>query len=476
LSRSLLRAATPLFIGRGIAALLTFFIPIVLARVMAQAEYGTYKQFFLLAGSLFLVGQLGLAGSLYYFLPKFEKEARGRWLIQALVCLFLVGAAAAVGTLLCTGLLAARWSNPVLAGLAAPLAIYIWAFLGAAPLEISLVAVKRTGWAAASYVISDLVRSAALIGPVVLGRGVQGLAWAAAGFATLRLIAAWALALSGAVGRPRLPSRQTLRAQLGYSLPFAGAVVLATAQLQLPQFVVAGFTDAATYAIFAVGVLQIPLADTVYTPIAEVMMVRLAQSEAREAPGIFREAVARLCLFFLPLCAFVLAIGPELIPTLYTATYLASVPIFLIAMVEMPLSALPVDGLLRSFGATGTLLRVGFVRLGLAAVLVPAGFFTLGLPGTMLGYVITQWLAKSLLLVLAARRLGVRVRSLIPGPEVRAWTLRAALLFGAVTGLRLAGPWHGWGFLIAACAAALIVWVFSLLSAGESLRWREVHV
>jgi O-antigen/teichoic acid export membrane protein len=473
---SLLRAATPLFIGRGLSAALTFCIPIVLARAMAQAEYGTYKQFFLLAGSLYLVGQMGLAGSLYYFLPRHSGEERGRWLIQALAGLFLIGACAAAGTLIFTGALAARWSNPQLAGLALPLAIYIWAYLGAAPLEIALTACKRTGWAAVSYVLSDLVRTTALIGPILLGRGVVGLAWAAAGFAVLRLTVAWLLALSGVLGRPLAPSRAAMKAQLGYCLPFAGAVVLATAQLQLPQFVVAGLTDAATYAVFAVGVLQIPLADMVYTPIAEIMMVRLAQGDARGAPGVFREAVARLCMFFLPLCAFVLAVGPELIPTLYTAAYVASVPIFIIAMLEMPLSALPVDGFLRSFGATRTIMRIGVVRLVLAAVLVPVGFFTLGLPGTMIGYVASQWTAKTLLLVAAARTIDVPIRSLLPSGEVRAWTLRSAFLFGVVTLLRLHGPWHGYGFLIAASLAALLVWVGSLLAAGESLRWREVHV
>jgi len=473
---SLLRAATPLFIGRGLSAVLTFCIPIVLARAMAQSEYGTYKQFFLLAGSLYLVGQMGLAGSLYYFLPRHSGEERGRWLLQALTGLFVIGGFAAAGTLIFTGALAARWDNPQLAGLALPLALYIWAYLGAAPLEIALTACKRTGWAAACYVLSDLVRTAALIGPILLGRGVVTLAWAAAGFALLRLTAAWLLAFSGALGRPLPPTRAAIKAQLAYCLPFAGAVVLATAQLQMPQFVVAGLTDAATYAVFAVGVLQIPLADMVYTPIAEIMMVRLAQTDARHAPAVFREAVARLCMFFLPLCAFVLAVGPALIPTLYTAVYVASVPIFIIAMLEMPLSALPVDGLLRSFGATRTIMRIGFLRLVMAAVLVPLGFFLLGLPGTMLGYVATQWTAKTLLLFAASRTLHVPVRSLLPSGELRAWTVRSVFLFGAVTLLRLQGPWHGYGFLIAASLTALLIWVVSLLSAGESLRWREVHV
>jgi O-antigen/teichoic acid export membrane protein len=476
--RSLLRLATPLMVGRGISAVLTFSIPIVLARVLDPASYGTYKQFFLLAATVYLVGQVGLTASLYYFLPRHPPEERGRYYIQALTGLFFVGAAAGACVLLFSGALASRFSNPLLLELGPPLALYVWFYLAAAPLEIGLTACKRTGWAGTTYVLSDLVRVTALIGPVYLGAGVRGLAWAVTVFAGARFLAAWALGLSGALGKAQLPSRKAVTAQLGYSLPFAGAVLLATAQMQLPQYVVAAFSDAATYAIFAVGVLQIPLTDMLYTPIAEVMMVRLAAGTEADAPAVFREAVARLSLFFLPLTAFALAVGPELIPTLYTVTYLAAVPIFLVALIELPLSALPVDGLLRSFNATGTLLRIGLFRLAFAVVVVPAAFFAFGLAGAMLGYVVTQWTVKTLMLVRAARRLGVPARSLIPWPEVRNWAARSLVLFGAVTALRLHGPWHGVVFLAIAAVLAALIWVASLLSAGELRRavvLKEAH-
>lgn len=413
---SLLRAATPLMVGRGVSAAITFFIPVVLARALNLDEYGTYKQFFLLAGTVFLVGQLGLTASLYYFVPRAaEGEERRRYLTQTLVLLFTVGAVAAGGTLLFAGEVARRFENPRILEVAAPLAIYLWAYLGAAPLEPSLTSRKLTKWAGFCYVASDLVRTAALILPVKLG--VVGVAWGAAAFAMARLVAAWAVVAGSGIA---WPTRQTLRGQLGYSLPFAGAVLLVTLQMQLPQYVVAGFTDAATYAVFSVGIMQLPIADMLYTPVAEVMMVRLAQSDASLAPEIFREAVTRLATFFLPLCALLILAAPYLVPLLFGRAYAAAVPIFMIATLEMPLSALPVDGLLRAQGATSSLLRVSALRLALAAALVPGGFFLFGMVGAIAGYVITQWTAKTMLLIAAARRLGVRPVHLLPRPRVLA--------------------------------------------------------
>jgi O-antigen/teichoic acid export membrane protein len=474
-SPSLLRAATPLMVARGLSALVTFAIPVVLAHQLLQSEFGTYKQFFLLAATVCLVGQAGLTASLYYFIPKSRPEVRTRWLLQALAGLFVLGGFAAAGTLLVGDALASRFRNPQLGAVAPALALYIWAQLGSAPLEVSLTSIKRTGWAGIVTIASDVVRTASLVLPILFGLGVPGLAWAAAGFAALRLAAAWALALSGAIGKVARPTRAAVKQQLVYAIPFAGAVLLATAQMQLAQYFVAAMTDVATFAVYAVGVLQMPLTDMLYTPIAEVMMVRLAQADHAAAPGIFRDAVHRLCMFFLPLCAFSLAIGPELIPTLYSAKYLLSVPIFLIAATELPLAALPVDGLLRSLNHTGTLLRFGVLRLLIGGALVPIGFFSFGLVGAMLGYVLTQWTVKLLLLWVGARRMGAPVASLIPFGEVGRWALRGVVVFSVVTALRLHGPWHGWTFLFVASALAALVWGITFLLANGSWRWREAH-
>src|SRR2546423_10608 len=44
-----LGASSPLVAGRLVSAALTFGLPLVLARLLAPDEFGTYKQFFLIA-------------------------------------------------------------------------------------------------------------------------------------------------------------------------------------------------------------------------------------------------------------------------------------------------------------------------------------------------------------------------------------------------------------------------------------------
>ncbi|MGV3592757.1 MAG: hypothetical protein ACO1PZ_13805, partial [Gammaproteobacteria bacterium] len=76
--------ALVLMSGRALGFVAGFVVPLVLARAFGQAEFGTYKQLFLLYGTLFAVAQVGMAESLYYFLPS-ETERKGNYVVNVLL-------------------------------------------------------------------------------------------------------------------------------------------------------------------------------------------------------------------------------------------------------------------------------------------------------------------------------------------------------------------------------------------------------
>ena len=80
--------ATLLVGGRAIGLAASFAIGIVLARVFDPADFGTYKQFFLVFATLYGIAQLGMAESLYYFVPR-NAGATGRYVCNAMVTLAL---------------------------------------------------------------------------------------------------------------------------------------------------------------------------------------------------------------------------------------------------------------------------------------------------------------------------------------------------------------------------------------------------
>src|SRR5438270_8823414 len=107
---TILRQAGPLMLGRGGATVLGFALPLILTRLLPQAEFGTYKQVWLIVTTGYFMLQLGLAQSLYYFIPR--KDGREQqWLTQSFVT--LIGLARCARSR-CTGR-ASRWpgSSPI---------------------------------------------------------------------------------------------------------------------------------------------------------------------------------------------------------------------------------------------------------------------------------------------------------------------------------------------------------------------------
>src|SRR5262245_1104010 len=151
------RPALSLVIGRSLGFGAAFAIPIVLSRVLDQAEFGTYKQLFLIYATLFGIAQLGMAESLYYFIPRDAARA-GRHVANAVATTAAAGVACLILLLAVSGAIAQWLTNPqVRAGLF-PLAIFLVLSLVTSPFEIAQVSRRKYGRAAMTYAASDLMR------------------------------------------------------------------------------------------------------------------------------------------------------------------------------------------------------------------------------------------------------------------------------------------------------------------------------
>ena len=170
------------------------------------------------------------------------------------------------------------------------------------------------------------------------------------------------------------PDRALLRSQLAYALPFGLAVLVEIVQASLPQYVVSHLFDPATFAIFAVGCLQIPLVDFAASPTSDVMMVKmqesLAEGRKQAVLEIWHDTTWKLALLFFPLVAFLLVAAREIIVFLFTAKYAASAPIFMVWSTMILLTTFQVDGVMRVFAQTRFLLALNLMRLAIIAGLI----------------------------------------------------------------------------------------------------------
>lgn len=441
-ARATVRAAfgrsSPLVLSRLASAVITFGLPLTLVRLLDPEAFGAYKQFYLVVTTLLLIGQAGLPQSLYFFLPKREAE-RGSYVTQALVILWPLAAVAGVVIWLGAARLSAWLGSPALEASRTPLALTAALMLAAAPLESLLTAEGRIGAAALSYALSDAVRAGALVLAGLCfarGAGPAAIFWAAAVAAGLR-VAALSSLIAGRVVPAARPDRARLRAQLHFALPYAGAALLYTSQRYCAQYLVSASFGPALFALFAVASFHMPVADIVFTPVNEVLIVELGRhlgSDLRAARAAWNDAVDQLATLLFPAACGAWLLGPTVLPLLFTRRYDAAVPLFVLATLEMLLYVLPVDAVLRAAGDTRFLLGFNALRLGGTVALVLAGIRVGGLAGAIVGGVAAEGTARLVLLWRGRRFLGAgpvvdgarlrRIAFAALGAALPAWLVR----------------------------------------------------
>ena len=414
--RSTFRPALVLMTGRTLGFAVSFCLPIILVRIFDQAEFGTYKQMFLIYGTLFGIVQLGMAESLFYFLPRAVRDS-GSYVVNSTLVLAAAGLACLVFLTTAGDMIAGWMSNPGLAPLIPFLGLFTLLMLAASGLEIVMTSRNRYGLAATSYACSDFARAMLCVLPVLLVPKLEWLLIGAIAFASLRLCAmAWYVwqEFDGSL-RPNL---EFLKHQFIYAAPFALYVLVHVMQDTLHQYAVSYYFDAATFAIYSVGCLQVPLVDLMATSTVNVMMVKMAEEikEGRDnaVVDMWHDTIRKLALIFFPLFGVLLVTARDLIVLLFTEAYFASVPIFMVWSSAILLAVIPMDGLLRVYAQTRFLLALNVIRLLMIAACLHWFLSALELVGAVLITVLASALGKGLGLVRMKYLWQVGLADLLP--------------------------------------------------------------
>jgi len=410
------RQALPLVLARMTAAVITVVTPLYLARKLSLEEYGTYKQIFLLCGPILSILSLGMAQSLYYFVPR--AQGPRSVLLQTQLFNLAMGLVGAVLLWAALPFAAERFPNPALLLFRGELAFFVLFSLAGGLLETTLTSQGRTRASALVYVGYEVLKSVALVAPFLLGFGMKGAMAALAVLTLTRFCVTLSMVLSAEGGGP---SWAGLRAQLAYALPFGAAMLLSIPQQVAHQYAVALSVPPALYAVYAVGCFQVPLVDLFYSPTSEVLMVRVGQLDKQglgvQAAGLFREATRKLALVFIPASAFLVLSAPWVVRALFGGKFDAAVPIFRVSVLGIMLACLPLDGLLRARGQTRAIF---FSYLGKAAATVPLLALLvpwLGMLGGILAWLLAEVVGKALLL----RQLPRALAAGGPLPALRDW-------------------------------------------------------
>lgn len=401
--------------GRGIALAVTFLIPVVFARTFAPREFGTYKQIFLIHSTVYALG-LGMADALFYFLPA-EPERAGRYVANSVVMLSGLGVASFVMLTAIRDYLARWFNNPVLSNLAPLIGCYLALTLASATLEIVMVARGRNRLAAVTYAFSDLIRALFVLVPVIIWPRLHTLIAGSIAFALVRL-AGTVVFFRREFALQLWPNSDCLRKQLSYTIPLQAAIALQVLQSNFHQYVISLRFDAAQFAQYAVGCMNIPVFDLIAGSVLSVMMIQMgegvAQGRIDRALEIWSDSTRKLALVFFPILVLLWMESRDFITFVFTARYAASVPVFRMYLLTYFFFTLQPHGVLRVYADTRFLALQNLFKVVIVILFIGPMISTFGLSGAVLSSVLAFVGGKCMLILRMKHLMHVPISRILP--------------------------------------------------------------
>ena len=363
---SLREQSTYLFIGQTLSYLIQVFTPFFLVRLISRDDYGVYLQFILITETLIPILNLTLPSSLFFFLPTATPEDQRQYIWQTIGLSAIVGIlfVAIFGSFART--LLPMGGFALLGGSSVFLMMYLVFMLISNIGDFIFIIEKRKTFNLVYYPADRLIRLILMIVMVMITGGFRGCIIALFLYSTLRLIFILTYLYRGYLSRLRsFFDKRKLMAQLSYTLPFAGAIIIKTMAERLDKYMVNLFITPGQYAIYGVAFLSIPLLQQVYTAVNNVAMPEItllaASRNIQGLKALWHKIIEKNASITIPCVVFFVLMARETIFFLFTEKYIAAVPYYRIYLLTFLFVMTGYGMILRAANRTRQIFRANMI-------------------------------------------------------------------------------------------------------------------
>lgn len=400
------------FMAFGVSVLL----PLVLVRTFDRSEFGLYRQAFLILSSALMLFSLQVAATAYYFMPRLPGK-KPQVAFNVVVFYIAVGFTISVLFVIYPGWVMLVFNGRDLVPHIPLLGLAICLWLVSSFLEIAPIADGDARAAAVLIVVSQFTRTVLILGAALLFGSVRAVLVAAVAQGAFQCLILCAY-LYKRFGRFWQSFDAPLfRAQLGNALPFGLGGLVYVVQSDMHNYFVSHYFDAATFAIYAVGCIQLPLLPLLLDSVSSVLIPEIgrlqAEADHRSIFVLWVSAIRKTALFLVPVCALLLVMRHEFITTLFTERYSEAVPIFAINIIPVLLSVFLSSAVLRAFdGCKYFSMKLHILLIPVMWVSLYVGIRANGLIGAITAVALIQTLDIAITTLKSASVLGLRPKDI----------------------------------------------------------------
>ena len=386
-----------LFISQALGFGIRIILPIFLVRLLTRAEYGAYSQFFLLEVLIQTIFQMGVIQSLYYFVPRDEKNAGG-YLLNSLVLNILIFT---VGYTL------------------------VWFFRAQVAEQMGMDIIYQFFWYLSSYSLLMILNvclvsymsarqeilSASVL--TILREVIASIATLIAAFAFRTLEAIFlalvlARALTLVVGFLYIHLKLKgfaseryffgIREQVRYGLVLGIGGTIGTLCLRFHELTASRYYPDEIYAIYAAGMKQIPILQFLSQSLAAVALGQFAKLVKDEDwDGVRRlwdRVLGTMYGVGIPLVVVFLVISRPLILVMFTPEYADAISIFRINTLSTLALVLNATLVLRAMDRNDVTLKINIALLAVLPFSLYGGMKAGSLDGIIWVHVVTLLASK----------------------------------------------------------------------------------
>lgn len=363
-----------LLFAKVVGFAISFVLPLLIVRYLTKDDFGVYRQAFQFILNASSIIPLGFSMSAFYFLNR-ESGNRKAAILNILIFNFFVGGLACAGLYLYPQFVGNIYQSEVMTGLAPKMGVVIWLWTFSTFLEVVAIANQEAKLATIFIVSAQFSKTVLMSAAVIIYTTVDAFLYAAMIQASLQTIVLLIYLGNRFPGFWKSFSWTFFREQAYYAIPFGMAGIMWILQTDVHTYFVGYRFSEAEYAIYSVGVFQLPLLAMLVESTTSVLISRMSELQSRNEKRSIVEltvrAMQKLSFFYFPAYAFMLITSYTFITTLYTDKFAAAVPIFVINLTMLPFDIWITDPIVRAYKEFGRLLLVLriFILVGLFTAL-----------------------------------------------------------------------------------------------------------
>jgi O-antigen/teichoic acid export membrane protein len=440
-------------------------IGFVLARILTQSEYGTYRQLFMIYTLLSAFFMIGLPQSIYYFIPKSDDETKKRFIKQTIDIFTILGLLCSILLLVFRNSVSQMFQNPQLNKVLLIYAFYPFFMFLSQLYYCVMIGLQKPNKAAQFTIIAVTCDIVLILGTALISKDLYYIIIGMLISVLIQWIyARFGLAPMSAKNKLFDYDKSMIKAQFNYSLPIGVAAIVGVLSSQIDKLVISRYFTPDVFAIFSVGAAELPFISIITNSVNAVILPEMnKKSDTKAICELYSGAVRKNALILFPIFTFCLVFAPNIIEILYSAKYLDSVPFFRIYLISMPLRIATYGLLFQVFNKTKYIFVISLVTLLLNTIMSLIMIKLIGIKGPAISAIVVTYITVAVYLYLIINKLKIKLSNLFPTSAL----LRTALssIICAIISLSALSlkVYIVWQFIIGAVIYALCYFLISIL-------------